>query len=314
MTAAVPRRAVLGLIGGAAVSPFIPFGKAEAGATAGVELRSQWARYRITENETTGLVSTRPGGPPPVLRLRQGQRFNARVINGLDDYTTMHWHGLRLPNAMDGVPYLTQFPIAPSEAFDYSFTPPDAGTYWYHPHCMTMDQMALGLTGVMVVDEHDDPGFDSEVILNLRDFRLGDDGEWLDLWTPRGAARAGTLGTVMTANWRRDPIYGAPAGGLVRLRLAATDTTRIYRIFVPGMDGRVIAWDGHPLRVPVEVPTEAAPHMLAPGQRLDLALRMPSSEGRELAVMTATAAARAGSPAFGPRPPISAAICGSSRS
>lgn len=189
---------------------------------------------------------------------------------------------------MDGVPYLTQFPIAPDEAFDYGFTPPDAGTYWYHPHCMTMDQMALGLTGVIIVDEHDDPGFDLEVILNLRDFRLGDDGEWLDLWTPRGAARGGTLGTVMTANWRRDPVHDAPAGGLVRLRLAATDTTRIYRIFVPGMEGRVIAWDGHPLRVPVDVPTEAAPHVLAPGQRLDLALRMPGSGGRELAMMTAT--------------------------
>ena len=288
MTAAVSRRAALGMIAGATALPFLPFGRAGSGTSTGVELRSQWARYRIVDAETTGLVSTRSDGPPPVLRLRQGQRFDARVINGLDDYTTMHWHGLRLPNAMDGVPYLTQFPIAPDEAFDYGFTPPDAGTYWYHPHCMTMDQMALGLTGVMVVDEHDDPGFDSEVILNLRDFRLADDGEWLDLWTPRGAARGGTLGTVMTANWRRDPIYDAPAGGLVRLRLAATDTTRIYRLFVPGMEGWVIAWDGHPLRVPVDVPTEAAPHVLAPGQRLDLALRVPGSEGRELAVMTAT--------------------------
>ena len=288
MTLSVSRRAALGLIGGATASSLFPFGRAESGTLSGVELRSQRARYRITDRETTDLVSTRPDGPPPVLRLRQGQRFDARVINGLDDYTTMHWHGLRLPNAMDGVPYLTQFPITPDEAFDYSFTPPDAGTYWYHPHCMTMDQMALGLTGVMVVEEHDDPGFDSEVILNLRDFRLGDDGEWLDLWTPRGAARGGTLGTVMTANWRRDPIYDAPAGGFVRLRLAATDTTRIYRIFVPGMEGRVIALDGHPLRVAVKVPTEEAPHVLAPGQRLDLALRMPSSEGCALAVMTAT--------------------------
>ena len=201
----------------------------------------------------------------------------------------MHWHGLRIPNAMDGVPYLTQFPIAPGEAFDYRFAPPDAGTYWYHPHCMTMDQMALGLTGVMIVEEADDPGFDAEIVLNLRDFRLREDGGWLKLWTARNAARAGTPGTAMTANWRRDPVYDAPAGGLVRLRLAATDTTRIYRIFVPGMEGRIIACDGHPLRVPVADPTGAAPHVLAPGQRVDLALRMPAGEGRELAVMTATA-------------------------
>ena len=77
-----------------------------------------------------------------------------------------------------------------------------------------------------------------------------------------------------------------PAGGLVRLRLAATDTTRIYRVFLPDMEGRIIACDGHPLRVPVDVPTEAAPHALGPGQRVDFALRMPGSEGRAIAVMT----------------------------
>jgi len=59
------------------------------------------------------------------------------------------------------VPYLTQMPIGEGEVFDYEFTPPDAGTYWYHPHCMTMEQMTYGLTGVMVIAEHDDPGFSS---------------------------------------------------------------------------------------------------------------------------------------------------------
>ena len=292
MTAAVSRRAALGLIGGAAAVPFLPSGQAaESDAPARVTLRLQPARYRILGGETTGLVSTRPDGPPPVLRLRRRSRFEARVINGLDDDTTMHWHGLRIPNAMDGVPYLTQPPIAPGEAFDYGFTPPDAGTYWYHPHCGTMSQMALGLTGVMIVEEAHDPGFDAEVALNLRDFRLRGNGGWRELWTARGAARNGTFGTVMTANWRRDPVYDAPSGGLVRLRVAATDTTRIYKLFLSGMQGRIIACDGHPLRVPVDVPTEPVPHVLAPGQRVDMAVRMPGGEGHEVAVMTATAGA-----------------------
>ena len=290
MSPAVSRRAALGLVGGAAALPLLPAGGAGSETRDAVELRVQPARYPILGRETAGLVSTRPDGPPPVLRLRQGERFDARVINRLDAYTTMHWHGLRIANAMDGVPYLTQLPIAPGERFDYRFAPPDSGTYWYHPHCMTMDQMALGLTGVMVVEEPGDPGFDAEVVLNLRDFRLREDGSWLKLWTARGAARHGTFGTVMTANWRRDPVHDAPAGGLVRLRLAATDTTRIYGIFVPGMEGRIVACDGHPLRVALDNPSAATPLVLAPGQRVDFALRMPGVEGRELAVMTTTLA------------------------
>ena len=82
-----------------------------------------------------------------------------------------------------GVLYLTQFPIAPDEAFDCGFEPPDAGTYWYHPHCMTMDQMARGLTGAMMIEEAEDPGFDTDVVLNPPEFPLRDDGALLSLWT-----------------------------------------------------------------------------------------------------------------------------------
>lgn len=250
------------------------------------DLTIQNASYQITDAVTDTLVSTRPDGPPPVLRLRQGIPFASQVTNTLPDYTAMHWHGIRLPNAMDGVPYLTQFPIGPGESYDYGFTSWDAGTYWYHPHCMTMDQMAKGLTGVLVVEETEDPGFDSEVVLNLRDFRLRDNGEWLDLWTPRGAARSGTFGTVLTANWETDPLYDAPTGGLVRLRMAATDTTRIYRTYVEGVQGRVIAADGHPIRQAMPWPSAELPHVLSPGQRVDLAITMPTREGAEVSVMT----------------------------
>jgi len=252
-------------------------------------LRIQQASAEIVPGFTTnGLISTRPDGPPPVIRMRQGAPFAARVENATAEYTAMHWHGLRVPNAMDGVPYLTQFPIAGGERFDYAFTPQDAGTYWYHPHCMTLDQMALGLTGMIVVEEAVDPGFDGEVALTLKDFRLDDTGRLLDLWTARGAARGGTMGTVMTANWAQDALHGAPAGGLVRLRVVATDTARIYRLFVPGAVGQVIALDGHPLVSPWPVPaSEDAALELSPGQRADIALRMPSGEGEVLDVMTA---------------------------
>jgi FtsP/CotA-like multicopper oxidase with cupredoxin domain len=234
---------------------------------------------------TQGLVSLADGAPPPVIRLKQGVPAHLRLTNGLADYTTMHWHGIRLPNAMDGVPYLTQFPVGEGEVFDYVFTPPDAGTYWYHPHCMTMRQMAQGLTGVLVVEEADDIGFDLDLPLNLKDFRLGEDGQLLPYFTPRGAARAGTLGNVLTTNWAVSPVHDVPAGGLVRLRLVATDTTRLYRLSFPDLPGRIIAWDGHPVTEDIAWPTAEAPLVLAPGQRVDVALRMPDDEGAEARVM-----------------------------
>lgn len=251
-----------------------------------VSLDIQPAAFNVkTQAATKNMVSLSANAPPPVLRARQGVPFIANVTNRLTDYTTMHWHGIRLPNQMDGVPYLTQFPLRQDETFRYSFTPPDAGTYWYHPHCMTMELMALGLTGVLIVDEAEEPGFDSDVALNLRDFRLGEDGQFLDLFTARGAARGGTLGNVMTANWLQDPVYDAPTGGLVRLRIVATDTTRIYKLYLPETTGKIIALDGHPLAVPLPWPSADAPLILSPGQRVDMAVQMPSHEAKEIAVM-----------------------------
>lgn len=284
-TFSLTRRRTLGLLGAAAITPGLG---AWAKAASRPTLRIQPARAELLKGFVTdAMVSTLPDAPPPVLRLKQGQPFTARVENATPDYTTMHWHGLRLPNAMDGVPYLTQFPIGQGEAFDYTFTPPDAGTYWYHPHCMTMDQMARGLTGILVVEEAEPPGFDRDIALNLRDFRLGGDGQFIDLWTARGAARAGTFGTVMTTNWATEPVEEVPAGGLVRLRVAATDTARIYKLFLPGAQGLVIALDGHPLAVPLPLPvSDAEALLLAPGQRADLAIAMPPTEGATVDLMT----------------------------
>jgi FtsP/CotA-like multicopper oxidase with cupredoxin domain len=89
--------------------------------------------------------------PGPVIRVRQGERLRVVVKNGLPEDTTVHWHGVRLPNAMDGVPGLTQAPIKPGEEFTYEFTPPDAGTFWYHPHANSLQQLGRGMAGALIV-------------------------------------------------------------------------------------------------------------------------------------------------------------------
>lgn len=285
------RRASFGLIGAAGVTAGLAlpsWPNILHASVSNLELDVRSATFSFFEgSQTTGLISTQDNAPPPVIRMKRNAPFTVGVTNRLTDYTSMHWHGLRLDNAMDGVPYLTQFPIGENERFAYELFSPDAGTFWYHPHCMTMEQMALGLTGILIVEEDEDPGFDAEVSLNLKDFRLDGQGNWIDLWTARGAARGGTFGTVMTANWEVEPIYNAPSGGLVRLRIAATDTTRIYRLFLPDAEGRVIALDGHPLPSLIDIPkTEETALHLGPGQRADIVVRMPPEEGQLATLMT----------------------------
>src|SRR3546814_20934885 len=80
--------------------------------------------------------------PGPQIRVRQGDRLRVLVENRLDEETTVHWHGIRLPNAMDGVPHLTQKPIGPGETFAYAFDLPDAG-----PICYPTPQRRFGQAG-----------------------------------------------------------------------------------------------------------------------------------------------------------------------
>ncbi|MEX0366708.1 MAG: multicopper oxidase family protein [Ruegeria sp.] len=256
-----------------------------AQARAAQELVIQPASFTFRDRPTEGMVSLSPDAPPPVLYGRQGEAMRLSVRNAMPDYTAMHWHGMRIDNAMDGVPYLTQMPIAGGETFEYEFTPPDAGTYWYHPHCMTMAQMAHGLTGVMVIAEAEDPGFDSEQVINLRDFRLDEEGAFLPAFTARGAARGGTFGNVLTANWLDAPGYDHAAGGLVRLRVVNSDTTRIYKLHLGGAEARIITWDGHPVAVELPMPGKEEPLLVGPGQRVDFAVAMPGAEGQSVELL-----------------------------
>ena len=127
----------------------------------------------------TGVFHYNRRVPGPEIRIRRGDRLRVTVNNSLDQETTVHWHGIRLPNAMDGVPHLTQPPIPPGGTFVYEFEPPDAGTYWYHPHVNSSEQVGRGLYGALIVEEAEaeDPdaaarSFDRETVWILDDWRL----------------------------------------------------------------------------------------------------------------------------------------------
>ena len=107
--------------------------------------------------------------PGPEIRVKQGERLRVVVENALDQSTTVHWHGIRLPNAMDGVAGLTQPAIKPGGRFVYEFDLPDAGTYWYHPHLNSSEQLGRGLYGALIVEEHEPPEVDEDITWVLDD-------------------------------------------------------------------------------------------------------------------------------------------------
>jgi FtsP/CotA-like multicopper oxidase with cupredoxin domain len=200
----------------------------------------------------------------PVLRMRRGQALDVTLRNELPEHTSIHWHGVRGPNAMDGVPYLTQAPVMPSHGFRYRFVPPDSGTFFFHPHCDTAAQLGRGLVGALVVE--DEVPFDDDVVLFLKDWRVGDDGRFLPFFTPSGASRAGTFGTLRTVNGLASPRISL-RGPETRLRIINADATRISQIGIEGADAKIIAIDGNPVE-----PFALDTWRLGPAMRLDLAI------------------------------------------
>src|SRR5262245_17072438 len=173
-----------------------------------------------------GFDGTTPG---PLLRVRRSQELKVRVINDLPEPTVVHWHGVRLPNAMDGVPHLTQAPIAPGASFEYRFTPPDAGTFWYHSHQYSSEQLARGLYGALVVDEAEPVDIDRDVALVVSDWRLKPDGtvDEASFRSLHDAAMAGRIGQHVTANGMPVADIAVKTNERLRLRFINAANARV---------------------------------------------------------------------------------------
>lgn len=216
--------------------------------------------------------------PGPVIRTRVGKKLRVRLINKLDQPTTLHWHGLRIDNAMDGVPDLTQKPVMPGHSFDYQFTPPDAGTYWYHTHNRTWEQLARGLSGLLIVEEKDPLPFDRDLALAIDDWRLGPDGalDEQSFGSLHDWSHQGRLGNWMTVNGASNPQVSVRSGERVRLRLVNTANARIFRLALEGEDFHLLALDGRAID---PIPLKDGRIVLAPAQRADIGFVASRTEG-----------------------------------
>jgi FtsP/CotA-like multicopper oxidase with cupredoxin domain len=215
--------------------------------------------------------------PGPILRVRRGDELRVRVFNDLDDPTTVHWHGVRIANAMDGVPYLTQPPIAPGSAFNYRFTARDAGTFLYHS--ADDDQAAHGLYGVLIVGETEKVEVDRDLTLVFDDWRL----------TPDGAIDTAPDGHAPS----HPTVNGVPALDLpvrtnerLRLRLANASRSRPFSLRFDRHAPWVLAIDGQPAEPFLARDSRI---ILGPRNRIDLFLDATGEPGTKVPILLAAA-------------------------
>lgn len=235
------------------------------------------APLALLPGKSTAGLAYNGGFPAPVLRGKQGQPMRIRLHNQLQEPTTIHWHGLRIPISMDGVPGPSQQPVQPGETFTYTFTPPDAGTFWYHPHMNSIEQLGRGLTGGMIIEEATAPDFDQDLLLLIRNWQLNADGSFGPLSIKRYAARQGTPGQTFTVNGSTQAEFRIPAGSSVRLRLLNADNTWHYELALEGAEAQLLALDAHPI-----LPQPFRGYQLGPGMRADIGLIAPPTPGKTL--------------------------------
>jgi FtsP/CotA-like multicopper oxidase with cupredoxin domain len=247
-----------------------------------LELDARIAPQSIVAGGPTPMWAYNGLVPGPLIRARVGDRVIIHFTNALAEETTVHWHGLRIPAAMDGMPHHSQPPIPPGAGFDYDFVVPDAATFWYHPHVNAAVQAGNGLYGPFIVDDPSEPaGLGDEVVMVLSDIGVNEDGS---LWDPNTGGDLGTLfgreGNIMLVNGRVKPTLKARPGLRQRWRFINAAETRYFQIALEGHTFIRIGGDGGLLPAPVEV----AQPVLTPGERADLLIVPEGEPGTEMVV------------------------------
>jgi FtsP/CotA-like multicopper oxidase with cupredoxin domain len=184
--------------------------------------------------------------PGPTLKVQQGSEVIVHVVNGGDLEATVHWHGLRLDNAYDGVPHETQTPIPIGGEFTYRIRFPDPGLYWYHPHIREDYTQEMGLYGnILVVPA--EPGYwppaHRDVLLTLDDLLL-EDGKIAPFSPDETTYTAmGRFGNVLLISGEPEPSLTAKTGEVVRLWLTNTANTRVFNVTLPGARMKLVGGD-----------------------------------------------------------------------
>lgn len=245
------------------------------------------AALRAGARSLTPIWGYNGQSPGPILKAKQGEELRVRLVNQLEQPTSLHWHGIRIDNAMDGVPGLTQKAVAPGESFDYRFSCPDAGTFWYHPHIMSSEQVARGLNGILIVEEPNPPEVDQDLVFAVDDWRLDRNGEIhaASFGAIMERAHGGRYGNTFTLNGSTNHTVPVKAGERLRLRLCNVSNANDFAVKIDGHALRIIAIDGQPVG-PFEV--DKGYVVLSSGQRSDVIVDLTGKPGTRSPVQLLT--------------------------
>ena len=212
--------------------------------------------------------------PGPELRFKKGDTLSVDFLNQLDEGSSIHWHGIRNINAMDGVAGLTQPEVMPDGQFRYEFPLNDSGTYWYHSHAKTWSQVARGLYGPLIVEGESDPAVDHDLVLMIDDWLLASDGtiEEASFGSLHDWAHGGRLGNWLTVNGESLPTIEVAKNSRIRLRLINAANARIFGLNIPA-SAFLIAEDGYPVTV-----QQSQDVVLAPAQRADFIVDLDDTD------------------------------------
>lgn len=185
--------------------------------------------------------------PGPTLKAEKGSTFTVDVTNDIDLPTTIHWHGLRLTNASDGVPGSTQPQIQPGETYRYTVSVPDEGLFWYHPHVREDIAAAMGLYANILVESPTAPPSPPQEFLMIGDMLLDEQG----LPVPFGKTQAnhtmmGRFGNTMLVNGRSSYELDVSKGSVVRFNLTNVASARPFRLSFPGARMKLVGGDSGP--------------------------------------------------------------------
>lgn len=222
-------------------------------------------------------VATVPG---PLLRAKVGDTVIVHFTNELPEPTTIHWHGLRLPNQMDGSSS-SQAPVDPGKEFEYRFTLRDAGSFWFHPHIRGEVQIERGLYAPFIVEGGAAPDVHADRYFVLDDVKLSASGQ-LSADTDALDEMMGRQGNVLLVNGQKDAQLLVPSNARERWRFVNSANGRYFNLELPGHRFTVIGWDGGLLPEPYE--TDRL--LIAPGERYEVLVSFHGSVGEKAALQT----------------------------
>jgi FtsP/CotA-like multicopper oxidase with cupredoxin domain len=245
-----------------------------------ITLEARVARIEIAADRSLEAWTYGGSVPGPLIRARVGDRLIVHFVNRLPQATTVHWHGLRVPIQMDGVPEHSQPEVKPGESFTYDFLLPDAGLFWYHPHVMSAAQVGFGLYGALLVeDPQDTVGVADQLVLVLSDIELAPAGE---LESPDVGGSAGMAfgreGNHVLINGREGRRLLARSDAPERWRVVNAAKSRYFELELDGQRFRRVGGDGGLL----EYSTTSDTIVLAPGERADLVVSPRGNPGTDL--------------------------------